>query len=63
MSKQKRLKVLAKQPRSYCEDRAAVLPALMTSTKEVITQTAPAIDPKIHFPVLTKVMVTWLLIA
>lgn len=58
--KQKRLKVLAKRPKSYSEDRAMVLSALMTSIKDVVTQTPPTVGPEVRSPVLTKVMITWL---
>jgi hypothetical protein len=34
--KQKRVQVLSKRPKSYYDDRAAVLPPLVTSIKEVV---------------------------
>lgn len=60
--KKKKVKVLAKQPKSYYEERAAVLPTLVTSVKEVTIAAAPADEPKVESPkvqllVSTKVMV------
>ena len=60
MLKKSKVKISVNRPKAYYEERATVLLALRTSTKEAITQTTPIVEPNIHSPVLTKVMITWL---
>jgi hypothetical protein len=58
--KQKRVKVLSKRPKSYYDDRAAVLPPFVTSIKEVVAQATPITEPKVLSPVAMKVVTIWL---